>query len=301
MRRPIHTYSIVARDSRTGEMGVAVQSHWFSVGPVCAFAMAGIGAVATQAFAEPLYGPRGLMAMRRGIAAARALRALVARDPERDVRQVAMVDRRGRVAAHTGRRCLEWAGHRVGRGFSVQANMMVGPRVVPAMARAYRTARGDLAERLLRSLEAAQAAGGDVRGQQSAALVLVAARETGSYLGDRIYDLRVEDHPRPLQELRRLLDLARAYRRMETGDEALARGDAHGMLREYGAAARALPGNPEIAFWNALALARNGGLARARPVFRRVFARDRNWRTLLERLPARGLVTRELVGRILAR
>ncbi len=299
--RPVHTYSIVARDPGTGEMGVAVQSHWFSVGPVCAFAMAGIGAVATQAFVEPLYGPRGLMAMRSGRSAPEALRQLVAADPERDVRQVAMVDRRGRVAAHTGRRCLEWAGHRVGRGYSAQANMMVGSRVVPAMARAFERSREDLAERLLRALEAAQAAGGDVRGQQSAALVVVAPRETGRYIGDRLHDLRVEDHPRPLRELRRLLGLSRAYRRMDIGDEALARGDARGMLREYGAAARAVPGNLEIAFWHALALARNGGLARARPIFRRVFAGDRNWRTLLRRLPARGLVTEDMVERILAR
>jgi uncharacterized Ntn-hydrolase superfamily protein len=221
--RPVHTFSIVARDPATGEMGVAVQSHWFSVGSNVAWAEAGVGAVATQSFIDPSYGRGGLELMRGGASAEEALKTLLARDEGRDVRQVAMVDARGRVAAHTGAKCIEAAGDRVGKDYSVQANLMSNGRVWPAMASAFESARGDLADRMLAALDAAQAAGGDIRGRQSAALVVVKAESTGKPWADRVFDLRVDDSAEPLKELRRLVRLQRAYNHMNAGDAAVER------------------------------------------------------------------------------
>ena len=214
---PVSTYSIVARDPATGEMGVAVQSHWFSVGSVVPWAQAGIGAVATQSFVDPAYGPLGLELMRAGKSAPAALNALVSTDEDKAVRQVAMIDAEGRVAAHTGSRAIFAAGHHVGKQYSVQANLMEKPTVWPAMAKAFESAEGDLAERLLCALEAAQAEGGDIRGRQSAAIVVVRAVSTGKPWEDRLFDLRVEDHPNPVAELRRLVRLQRAYQKLNEG------------------------------------------------------------------------------------
>jgi uncharacterized Ntn-hydrolase superfamily protein len=289
-RRPVHTYSIVARDPATGELGVAVQSHWFSVGALVPWAEAGVGAVATQSFVEPSYGPLGLEMMRAGRSAPEALRGLLASDPHPEVRQVAMVDAQGRVAAHTGKACIQAAGQQVGTGFSVQANLMANDQVWPAMARAFQAAQGDLADRMLAALEAAQAAGGDIRGQQAAALVVVAGRSSGRPWDDRIFDLRVEYHPAPLAELRRLLSVARAYRHMNAGDLAVERKDLPAAEREYGAAARLLPGSAEVIYWHAVALASAGQVDRSLPLFARAFALDPAWRTLTPRLPAAGLL-----------
>src|SRR5438128_9601738 len=213
-RRPVHTYSIVARDPATGELGVAVQSHWFSVGSIVSWAEAGVGAVATQSFVDPSYGKTGLDLMRAGRSAPDVLRDLLAADEAREVRQVAMIDAHGRVAAHTGSRNIAEAGHFAGANFSVQANMMLNGQVWPAMAKAFERARGDLAERMMTALEAAQAAGGDIRGKQSAALIVASGKSTGRPWVDRLFDLRVDDHPEPLKELRRLLTLQRAYNHM---------------------------------------------------------------------------------------
>src|SRR5512137_80327 len=289
-RRPVHTYSIVARDPITGEIGVAVQSHWFSVGTTVPWAEAGVGAVATQSFVEPSYGPLGLEMMRAGRSAPEALRGLLAADGHPEVRQVAMVDAQGRVAAQTGKACIQAAGQQVGAGFSVQANLMANDQVWPAMARAFEAAKGDLADRMLAALEAAQAAGGDIRGQQAAALVVVAGRSSGRPWEDRIFDLRVEDHPAPLAELRRLLSVARAYRHMNAGDLAVERKDIPAAEREYGAAARLLPGSAEVLYWHAVALASAGEVERSLPLFARAFALDPAWRTLTPRLPAAGLL-----------
>lgn len=288
--RPVHTYSIVARDPATGEMGVAVQSHWFSVGSVVPWAEAGVGAVATQSFVDPSYGPLGLEMMRAGRSAPEALAGLLAADPGREMRQVAMVDAQARVAAHTGRRCIAPAGHVAGKDFSVQANLMANDRIWPAMAEAFASAKGDLAERMLVALEAAQRAGGDVRGQQSAALVVVSGTRTGRTWEDRVFDLRVEDAPRPLEELRRLLGVARAYRHMNAGDLAVERGDMPAAEREYGAAEKLLPASAEVVYWHAVALAAAGQVERSLPLFARAFALDPAWRALTPRLPAAGLL-----------
>ncbi|HWQ29053.1 MAG TPA: DUF1028 domain-containing protein, partial [Dehalococcoidia bacterium] len=206
---PAHTYSIVARDPATGALGVAVQSHYFSVGSIVSWAEAGVGAVATQSIANVDYGPRGLALMREGLSASQALSALLENDPGRDVRQVAMVDARGGVAAHTGTRCIPAAGHLSGDGFSVQANLMANDSVWPAMRDAFERSDGELADRLLAALEAAQNAGGDIRGQQSAALLVVSGERSHEPWRGRLFDLRVEDHPEPVAELKRLVRLRR--------------------------------------------------------------------------------------------
>ena len=179
--RPVHTFSIVARDPQTGDLGVAVQSHWFSVGTLVPWAEAGVGAVATQSFVDPVYGRIGLEMMRAGKGAPEALKGLLAGDEGRDVRQVAMIDARGRVDAWTGKGNIQAAGHIVGKGFSVQANLMLNDQVWPAMAKAFESARGDLADRMLAALDAAQAAGGDIRGRQSAAMIVVTASPPDSH------------------------------------------------------------------------------------------------------------------------
>jgi uncharacterized Ntn-hydrolase superfamily protein len=289
-RRPVHTYSIVARDPATGEIGVAVQSHWFSVGTTVTWAEAGVGAVATQSFVDPSYGPLGLEMMRAGKSAPEALAGLLAADAEREVRQVAMVDAQGRVAAHTGKKDIQAAGQHVGKGYSVQANLMANDKVWPAMAKAFEEAKGDLAERMMVALEAAQAVGGDIRGQQSAAIIVVPGAPSGRPWADRIFDLRVEDHPRPLEELRRLLLVARAYRHMNAGDLAVEKKDIPGAEREYGAAMKILPDSAEVVFWYAAALAMAGEVDRSLPLFARSYALDPAWRTLVPRLPASGLL-----------
>jgi uncharacterized Ntn-hydrolase superfamily protein len=283
-QHPVHTFSIVARDPATGELGVAVQSHWFSVGSDVSWAEAGVGAVATQSFVDPSYGPLGLELMRAGRSAPDALKSLLAGDDGRDVRQVAMIDTQGRVAAHTGRKSIDAAGHIVGKDFSVQANLMLNDQVWPAMARAFESAPGDLADRMLAALDAGQAAGGDIRGRQSAAIIVVTGKPTGRPWVDRIFDLRVDDSPEPLKELRRLVNLQRAYNHMNAGDLAVENKDNEAALREYAAAERLVPDSCEMIYWHAVALVNMGRVEDSLPLFRRVFAMDPNWATLTPRL-----------------
>lgn len=284
--RPVHTYSIVARDPVTGELGVAVQSHWFSVGSVVPWAEAGVGAVATQSIVDPSYGPLGLALMRAGRSAPEALAALLAGDSGREVRQVGMVDAQGRVATHTGRLAIPEAGGQSGREYVVQANLMEKPSVWPAMARAFEATQADLADRLLAALDAAEAEGGDIRGRQSAAILVVKAKATGRPWADKLFDLRVEDDPQPLVELRRLVAVQRAYNHMVSGDECVALKDWGCAEREYGTAQAMQPDNAEMAFWHGVALASNGRLDAARPLFRKAFAADERWRELVRRLPS---------------
>ena len=288
--RPVHTYSIVARDPNTGELGVAVQSHWFSVGPIVAWAEAGVGAVATQSFVDPSYGKNGLDLMRAGKSAPNTLKELLAKDEGREVRQVAMIDAQGRVDAWTGKNDIQAAGHIVGTNFSVQANLMLNDKVWPAMARAFESTRGDLADRMLAALDAAQAVGGDIRGKQSAALIVVTGKPTGQAWKDRTFDLRVDDSTQPLQELRRLVRLQRAYNHMNAGDLAVEKKDNEGALREYSAAEKLVPDNAEMIYWHAVALVNMGRVDESLPLFRKVFAMDRNWVTLTPRLPKSGLL-----------
>ncbi len=300
--RPVHTYSIVARDPKTGELGVAVQSHWFSVGPIVAWAEAGVGAVATQSFVDPSYGKLGLDLLRAGKSAPDALRALLAGDEGRDVRQVAMIDSQGRVDAWTGKNDIQAAGHIVGKDYSVQANLMLNDKVWPAMSVAFENARGDLADRLLAALDAAQAAGGDIRGKQSAALIVVTGKPSGQFWKDRTFDLRVDDSSEPLKDLRRLVTLQRAYNHMNAGDLAVEHKDNARALREYGAAEKLVPDNAEMIYWHAVALVNMNRVDESLPLFRRVFAMDPNWATLTPRLPKSGLLPNDpkLIERILS-
>jgi uncharacterized Ntn-hydrolase superfamily protein len=284
------TYSIVARDTETGELGVAVQSHFLAVGSLVSWAEPGAGAVAAQSVIEPAFGRRGLELMRGGTSAPEAMHRLLAEDKHEAYRQVAMVDRFGRTAVHTGGRCIAAAGHRVGDQVSVQANMMRSNTVPDAMADAYSHAHGDLAHRLVAALEAAEHEGGDVRGRQSAALLVVAAKQGDSPLVDQLFDLRVDDHDDPVRELRRLLELKRAYSRVDLADELAAGGDMELALEHYEAAHEAQPDNPELAFWHGVALAGSGREDEARDLLGEAFRADDGWRELLRRLPAAGLL-----------
>jgi len=301
-KRPVATYSIVARDPTTGDLGVAVQSHWFSVGSVVTWARPGVGAVATQSFVEPSYGPRGLDRMGSGEAPQAALNALLAADPHPEVRQVAFVDAQGRVATHTGAGCIPGAGHHIGAGFSTQANLMLTDDVPEHMARAFESAEGPLAERMLAALLAAQAAGGDIRGRQSAAILVVRGTAGPTPWNDRLVDVRVDDDVAPLDELARLLRLHRAYERMNRGDEAVAAGEMDRALTEYAAAERMVPGNDEFVFWHAVTLVTNGRTDEALPLFDRAFRMNPSWMMLVPRLVTVGQLPDEpgLVERILA-
>jgi len=288
--RPVATYSIVARDADTGEMGVAVQSHWFSVGALVPWAEAGVGAVATQSMVDPGYGAKGLALMAGGTAPYLALQELLLEDEHPDIRQVAMVNARGEVAAHTGGRCIAYAGHVIGQGYSVQANLM-GPSTVPrAMAAAFEKATGPLAERLVATLAAAQAEGGDIRGRQSAAVLVVRAEATGEKWNDVLVDLRVADHPDPVVELTRLLQMHRGYEMMNAGDLAVEEDNLRGADYYYGEAERILDGNPEARYWHAVALVNAGKVDAALPVFARVFYAGENWRELTPRLVTAGFL-----------
>ncbi len=287
-----HTYSVVARDSATGAMGVAVQSHWFSVGTSVSWAEAGVGAVATQSFTNKSFGPRGLALLRSGLTAQQVLDSLLATDEGREVRQVAIVDNQGHVAVHTGKSCIDYAGHRTGKGFSVQSNMMLNPTVPAAMEASMRGSAGQpLADRLLLALEAAQKAGGDIRGQQSAAILIVPGRSEGKPWDERMVDLRVDDAAQPLVELRRLYRVHQAYQHMNNGDLAVEKNDMSGAMNEYNAAMKLFPANLEMQYWTAITLANNGQLAKALPMLRTIFSRDRNWKELTRRLPKVKLLT----------
>ncbi len=296
--RPVSTYSIVARDPATGELGVAVQSHWFSVGAVVPWAEAGAGAVATQSLVDPAYGPLGLSLMRMGRSGPAALASILAGDEGREVRQVAIIDASGKIAVHTGSKCIQPAGHQLDAEgqFSVQANLMSNDRIWQAMARAYRQAKGDLADRMMAALEAAEAEGGDIRGRQSAALIVVSAKATGKPWIDRRFDLRVEDHPEPLKELRRLVTLQRAYLHMNAGDLAVETGDFDGAAKEYAAARSYAPQIVELPFWQAVSLANTGRVDESLPIFKEVFQRERVWVELVPRLVDSGLLPKDPVA-----
>ena len=300
--RPISTYSIVALDAETGQLGVAVQSHWFSVGTVVPWAKAGVGAVATQSIAEPSYGPKGLALMEKGTPADEALQSLLAKDIGKNVRQVAMGDAQGNVGVHTGSRCISHASHLTGENYSVQANIMAKSTVPSAMVQAFESTTGDLAERMLAALDAAEAEGGDLRGRQSAAMLVVSGEPTGDPWTDRIVDLEIADHENPLVELRRLLRISQAYRHAQSGDEYMEKHEMENALQEYSAAAKYYPDNPELPFWTAVTLAQTGELQKALPIFKDVFSRNENLRELVPRIVKAGFLTAEqnVIQQILA-
>jgi uncharacterized Ntn-hydrolase superfamily protein len=286
----VATYSIVARDPETGEMGVAVQSHWFSVGSIVSWGEAGVGVVATQSFVNPAFGPDGLELLKSGMSASEVVDKLIEEDEGRDVRQLAIIDVNGNVKSYTGKNCIPGAGNIVGENYSVQANLMLNDLVPAAMAEAFEESIGTLAERLMAALFAAQEVGGDIRGKQSAAILLVKGESTGNVWEDRLIDLRVEDSPDPLIELNRLLKVHQAYNHMNAGDLAVEHGDMELAMQEYSAAEKMFPDNEEMIYWHAVTLATNGEVDASLPLFKDVFNRNENWKILTPRLVPIGLL-----------
>ncbi len=276
------TYSIVARDPRTGAMGVAVQSHWFNVGSLVPAAIAGIGAVATQANPDVQHKPRALAMLREGRSAAEIVPALLEGDDAAAHRQFAVVDATGLAVGHTGDMCIPAAGSVTGEGYVCQANMMRTRDVWPAMAEAYEATAGrGLTAALLAALDAAELAGGDIRGRQSAAILIVPAEGTEA---DRIVDLRVDDAPEPLAELRRLVALNDAYVLADEGDAAMAHGDMTTAADRYIGAYESAPGSDELRFWAGIGLISAGLPERGLQLLRQTIAADTSWHELLRRL-----------------
>lgn len=286
-----HTFSIVARDSATGNIGVAVQSHWFSVGNTVSWARAGVGAVATQSLVNKSFGPRALDLLEQGLSPQQAMDSLIAGDEGRAFRQVAIIDTKGRVATYTGDKCIAEAGHIKGNQYSVQANMMLNDRVWPAMSKAYESADGPLAERMVAALQAAQGAGGDIRGQQSAAILVVKGTSDNEPWKERLVDLRVDDDPQAVDEITRLLKVHRAYEHMNEGDMAIEEGNVDKALKEYGQAREMFPENVEMTYWTAVSMANAGRLEQALPLFKQVFTKNENWVTLTHRITQNNILS----------
>ena len=287
----VHTYSIVARDSITGEMGVAVQSHWFSVGSIVMYGEAGVGVVATQSLVNQSYGSKGLELMRQGLSPQAALDLLLKKDEGEMYRQVAFLNTRGEVATHTGELCIDEAGHRNGKNFSVQANMMLNNTVWDAMANAFERTKGSLSSRLVAALKAAEGEKGDIRGKQSAAILIVKGEATGNSWEDVVMDLRVEDHQYPLYELERLVKVHEAYDYMNKGDLAMEHGDSLEAERMYLKAQNLIDYKIEMKYWYGINLLNNKEYDRGRAVLRPIFRTNRNWKTLTSRLVKSKLLT----------
>jgi uncharacterized Ntn-hydrolase superfamily protein len=289
------TYSIVARDPRTGDLGVAVQSHYFSVGAVVTWARSGVGAIATQSITEISYGPVGLDLMAAGKTAPEALDSLLKTDSKSDTRQVGMVDAQGNVGVHTGSRCIDYAGHVKGDQFSCQANLMSNDSIWGAMDREYRR-RDDLQlpERLLATLEAAEAAGGDARGKQSTALLVVSSKLYANPWMGRIMELRIEDHPAPLPELKRLLRIRRAYDWADKGDELLALGKVEDSLAAFKKAQELAPEIEEIRYWVGITLM---GSPSTQPegmlIVKEIITKYPNWKSVTRSLLDKGYLQKE--------
>jgi uncharacterized Ntn-hydrolase superfamily protein len=287
-----HTFSIVARDPATGQMAAAVQSHWFSVGTSVIWGKSGVGVVATQSFVNKSYGPLGLELMQSGKTPQQALTELTGKDAGRDVRQVAFLNTKGQTAVHTGSKCIAYATDRHGVNYSVQSNMMLTDKVCAAMEKAFlANAKLPLAERVVACLQAAQAAGGDIRGKQSAALIVVSGTPAKESWNDKLIDLRVDDNVAPITELARLLKLQRAYEHMNNGDLQVEKGNMPKAMAEYTVAEKMFPTNLEMQYWHAITLANNKGVKQASVMLKRIYAKDANWRELTRRLPKVGQLT----------
>ncbi|HLQ15572.1 MAG TPA: DUF1028 domain-containing protein [Candidatus Eisenbacteria bacterium] len=295
------TYSIVARDAKTGEFGVAVQSHYFQVGPTVPWALSGVGVVATQSRVNVSYGPLGLEYLRAGYTAEQTLNALTSGDSQPEIRQCAIVDAAGNVAAHTGSKCIGAAGHQTGDGFSCQANLMERDTVWAAMAEAYTSTDAPLAERMMAALEAAEAEGGDIRGKQSAAMLVVSGKPTGRSWEDRVIDLRVEDAAEPLPELRRLLRIKRALQTVAEADRLALAGDKPGAANKRRQGLALAPEMIELRFWTGITTAEAGDIDGAIPLLAEVVRKDPRWLETMRRLVAVDRVSQELAATIEAR
>jgi uncharacterized Ntn-hydrolase superfamily protein len=297
------TFSIVARDPETGRLGVAVQSHYLGVGPVVPWLEAGVGAIATQASVNVSFGPVGLELLRAGRSAGEVVAALLASDERPEVRQLGVVDASGRAAAHTGAACIPACGHLVRDGFTVQGNLLERETCWPAMAAAYEAALAagePLVERMLRAMEAAEGEGGDVRGRQSAAIMVVDSAPHPAAWRGRLMDLRIEDHPDPVPELRRIVTMQLAYNLLDEEGEAAAAGRS--VAERYAEARGLAPDAYELVFWRGVELATGGDVAAGRRELAIAIAADARWRTTLEHMAAAGRegVTPELAAELLA-
>jgi uncharacterized Ntn-hydrolase superfamily protein len=289
-----HTFSIIAQDPVTGDMAVGVQSHWFSVGTAVPWGKSGVGVVATQSFVNERYGHEGLELMQKGLNAKEAMEKLKKEDAGVHYRQVAMLSRDGTISAFTGEKCVEAALHLIGDHYSIQANMMEDENVVYAMRQAFEENDNlDLAERIVVAMKAAQSSGGDIRGKQSSALILVGKDPAEKPWLDKKIDLRVDDHKTPVEELSRLLNSHRAYEFMASGDVAMENKDAEAALKAYNSAEKLLPNNEEIKFWKAVALVNSNQVKMSIPIFERLFMNDKRWQRLLKRLPESDLISIE--------
>jgi len=287
-----HTFSIVARDPKTGEMAAAVQSHWFSVGSLVIWGKSGVGVVATQSFIKKSYGPLGLQLMERGKDPQTALNQLLKQDAGREVRQVAFLNVKGETAVYTGKSCIEFARDIHGVNYSVQSNMMLTDQVCIAMQKAFlKNVNMPLAERVLECLKAAQGAGGDIRGRQAAAIIEVSGKPVKNVEDDKLIDLRVEDSADPIVELSRLLKLHRAYEHMNNGDLQVEKGNMPQAMLEYSTAEKMFPANLEMKYWHAITLANNKGVKQAATMLKEIYTKDPNWRELTRRLPKAGQLT----------
>jgi uncharacterized Ntn-hydrolase superfamily protein len=289
-----HTFSIIAQDPVTGDMAVGVQSHWFSVGTAVPWGKSGVGVVATQSFVNERYGHEGLKLMQKGLNAKEAMEKLKKEDAGVHYRQVAMLSRDGTISTFTGEKCIEAALHLIGDHYSIQANMMEDENVVYAMRQAFEENDDlDLAERIVVAMKAAQSSGGDIRGKQSSALILVGKDTAEHPWLDKKIDLRVDDHKTPVEELSRLLNSHRAYEFMASGDVAMENKDAEAALKAYNFAEKLLPNNEEIKFWKAVALVNSNQVKMSIPIFERLFMNDKRWQRLLKRLPESDLISIE--------
>jgi uncharacterized Ntn-hydrolase superfamily protein len=285
-----NTFSIVARDPATGEIGAAVQSHWFNVGAVVIWGEAGVGVIATQSFVNASFGLHGLTLLKSGLTPKQVVDSLIGSDDGRDLRQLAVLDAKGNSAAYTGKNCVAEAGHLNSENYSVQANLMLSTKVWPAMEKAFKESKGPLAERLIAVLEAAQKEGGDIRGKQSAAILVYKGTSSGKPWDDKLIDLRVDDNPAPIPELKRLLKVQRAYDHMNNGDLAVEKGDMQKAMFEYSSAEKMFPGNEEMKFWHAVTLINKNKKAEGYTILREVFKLNKNYRILIPRIIKAGLL-----------
>lgn len=282
------TYSIVARDPESGQFGVAIQTCWPFVGSGCPWVESGVGAVATQSYTQVAHGPNGLARLRAGEAPADALAALLAADPGAAIRQVGIVDAAGRSAAHTGERCVAAAGHATGDGVTVQANMMERPTVWPAMLAAWEASPGaGFVDRLLTVLRAAEGEGGDIRGRQSAVLIVSGRPDDPPWKRD--VDLRVDDHPAPLEELERLVRIQRGYDALDRAEERARAGDLEGARAASEDATRLAPGDAQVMVWQAIGMTAAGMLEPARGLLGAATAMNPRWPEFLRRFAASGV------------
>ncbi len=290
-----HTFSIVARDENTGELAVGVQSHWFSVGTTVSWAEAGVGAVATQSLTNKSFGIRGLALLKAGKTAQEALDILLSDDANKEDRQVGIVDSKGNVANFTGNKCIAFAGELKGKNFAVQSNMMLTDKVPTAMAKAFEaSSKLPIAERVLEAMKAAQKAGGDIRGKQSAAILVVKGESTGKPWDDNhLVDLRVDDGPNPIAEMERLLYTHRAYEHMSNGDLANEKNNWNLALQEYETGMKLLPKNLEMQFWTAVALVNNGNIPKATKMLKLLYTKEPIWREITRRVHKVGIMKME--------